>query len=197
MLWSVWPCQYMQHNFKHLLSTYLAVHYINRSAPPVVQMFPFPQLLWASSNLNHAIFAWVCLHGQPACRRWSWAFRVCYFQALTTPIHAPVSWVKSTACSTVSQAHQSQHEGTYITYITILDQLRIAAYTVSGWNRHWSSTFQRSLGSFSDKVFVCVSRGKESWCQFQTYFTGQPYLVLKSSLALSMHATSFQPLTCL
>jgi len=32
---------------------------------------------------------------------------------------------------------------------------------------------------------------------FVSYFTGQPYLVLKSSLALSMHSTSFQPLTCL
>jgi len=29
---------------------------------------------------------------------------------------------------------------------------------------------------------------------FASYLTGQPYLVLKSSLGLSMHATSFQPL---
>jgi len=35
---------------------------INRSAPSMVQMFPFPPLLWASSNSN-AIFTWVCLHG--------------------------------------------------------------------------------------------------------------------------------------
>jgi len=32
-----------------------------------------------------------------------------YSQALTTAIHTPVSWVMSTACSTVSRAEQISH----------------------------------------------------------------------------------------